>query len=452
MLGLKRGSVLVSIAIKINVDSEQTTGSILSIKFRSRFVELKFHYSFSMAPCPSLSEYPTLIASELENVLPKATLAELEISSAAIKVPPEKQMATEALVLKMANAIAIEHRLTVSYSNFHTWEHLRKFKTKKEARDAELPQSFKSFQNCLLMANACAEALRAALLAKHRPTTARYVEVATDNWNQRPNSAREYHCLVMVRLPECCIIIDPVFHHYAFRVPLGEVFTVPWPDTYTLCYVAFGDTRLLVHCEESHNALEHPLTKRLGITYGDPFRSVVGGFKGGIANLAYPTDAYIGQVPSKRSIAVEAVWDHKPTTEIDYSALDDGSGRVLLEVCRISIDFREHELCIGWIPVEWLAWKENTSLKRRLQRRNGSYVTAEYHPLFEWFQDSLATYKDVQQGFTQRTMKTLKFMEELCVALGMPKGELLRIANVMLEVWQEEDRKEPKKDLKRKRS
>jgi hypothetical protein len=45
----------------------------------------------------------------------------------------------------------------------------------------------------------------------------------------------------------------------------------------------------------------------------------------------------------------------------------------------------------------------------------------------------------------------LKFMQELAEALGLEKGELVRIAEVMLGWWQEEAARAPRKDLKRKR-
>jgi hypothetical protein len=373
-----------------------------------------------------------------------------------MEMSSEKQKRIEARILNSANPIIIQNRLNVTYSNFHTWEHFRNFKTKEEAKEAALPEKFQSFQNCFFMANSCAEALRKALLTRGMPIHARRVEIATNSWFQRPKSARQYHCLVMVRLPDSCIVLDPTAHHYAFRVPLGKVFRAPWPSTSKFCYIAIGGARLLIQCDldsalPADNALKHPMTKDLGITYEDPFRSIAGGFKGGIANLAYRSDAYIGRLPGRRSIIVDAVWDHRPTTKIKYAAFNDGSGRYIVNACHITIDLKEHSLCVDMIPAEWLAREDNSSLSRRLNMRTGSYVTTGKPPLYYGIEVSLATYKDVHKGFTQRTMDTLEFMDTLSVALGMPGGELLRIANVMLEVWKEEDRKAPQKDLKRKR-
>jgi hypothetical protein len=154
---------------------------------------------------PPESEDGKLIASELKGALSAPELAEFSLPPrwiASAKAGNHK--GGQEMILKLANEVAIKHRQSVSYSNFHTWEHFQQFQTGKEASEAPPPSSSQSFQNCLYMANSCAEALRAALLkqGKEYAPLADRVQIATDCWNQNHTSSRQNHCLVMLRLPD----------------------------------------------------------------------------------------------------------------------------------------------------------------------------------------------------------------------------------------------------------
>ncbi|KAF1944330.1 hypothetical protein EJ02DRAFT_481849 [Clathrospora elynae] len=248
------------------------------------------------------------------------------------------------------------------------------------------------------MANACAEALRALLPEVDMPVAARSVQVATHNWHQNPRSSRRYHCITMVRLPDCCIIIDPVAH-YAIIVPLV-------------------------------------LLRRSGrcTTFGN---NVVcgfeGGIEGGIENLVFPTDSYLGVIPRKRAVLVDDVWDWAPTAAITHFPLQNGSGHFVVETCSLHMCFNENSISIEYKSREWLARKENSTLLRRLDGNKNYSISMEHDLVHGVYTVYLTTYADTQEGYVKRVTDALPFMEELCVALGLPKGKLFRITDDMLD-------------------
>lgn len=400
---------------------------------------------------PPESDHPKLIASELQQKLDPKTYPEFVLPEYLLRQKNGNLKNVYNYMLKTADDITIRNRLNVSYSNFHTWEHLHQFKTGKEASEACTPPTVQLFQNCFHMANECAQALRTSLRAKGLSSWARRVKLATDCWFQRPTSARQYHCIVMICCPDKCVIIDPVAYYYAIEVPVDTIWKSE-ASTYSYCYAAAGDSRFLVNVNNTnpYNVIEHPSTRDF-LSYNDPFREVRGGFMGGIENLVFPTDGYRGRLPSNRSILVDSVWNREPKTDITYFPLRDGSGRFIVETCRIGIDIRAHSMWISAIPREWLDRKENSYFKRRLKDRNGYGICEDNPAAHAVWQLELVTLTDIQNGFSKRTTSSLEFMQELAEALGLQRGELMRVANVVLGYWQEEERKQYKKNLKPKR-
>jgi hypothetical protein len=260
----------------------------------------------------------------------------------------------------------------------------------------------------------------------------------------------------MLRLPDVCIVIDPVAHPYALKVPVDELGEAKF-STYRFRYVAIGAARLLVHVDMSdkdkHNVLPHPLTNQF-FNYNDPFGDVSGGFRGGVEHLDFPTDSYAGRVPSRRSIFVDQIWNHKPTSPaIPHYRLQDGTGRYLVESCKIGIDLANRYIWVTSIPLEWIRDPENAYFHSRLKHRSSYTILGDgpEHILGE-FQVELLTLTDIRKRFTKGTKDNLEFIQELAEALGLEKGELTRIAEVMLRYWRDEEaRREPRKDLKRKR-
>ena len=221
-------------------------------------------------------------------------------------------------ILEIANEVITKVRRTTMpmYSNYYSWERLRKIETKDAAREAAeaMRRTTWPFGNCLWMNDACATALKAAVRAD--PNRVRELEkriqIATDNWFQNPRSSREYHCYAMINLSECSIVLDPVAHHAAIKIPFGQITQLP-NTNYMYTYITVGTTRVLVdyHAKDSekgYSVLQHPQSTGK-FNYSDPFTPVVGGFAGGIANLAWPTDSYYGKIPSRRIIFVRQPWD-----------------------------------------------------------------------------------------------------------------------------------------------
>ncbi|KAL7778369.1 hypothetical protein CFE70_007869 [Pyrenophora teres f. teres 0-1] len=362
-----------------------------------------------------VDEYQKRIASQLAKALPKGSLDEFKLRQglfAEEEAEPELTEKRHDSIFKQANKVAITKRIKVSYSNFHTWEHLRNFANGNAASEAASPEMLQHFQNCFYMAYDCAEDLRARLrshedLAEYES----HVMLATDCWEQQATSARQYHCIVVLPLPEACIIIDPRRSSNQPQLPRN------WKHTY------------------SQLSIPNP-AKWL---------------RGGIRNLVYPADNYRGRTPSNRSMFIYDVWDKQPSSNLDSVKVRLGSGRTVkfvVETCRLSFSFEEQWIWVSNIPREWLEDFDNAYFLKRLEPRNYFYTEDE---LWRGFQVDLNTRVDIQQGYLKRTLENIEFMQELVEALGMRKGELMRMANVMLEYWQEEDRTKPKKDLKRKR-
>jgi hypothetical protein len=393
-----------------------------------------------MGVLPHESIDAEFIACELKAALSPSALAEFKLPShwiGSAKNAKHGKKGQES-IFKIANEVAFQYRQSVSYSNFHTWEHFQQFKSGKEASEAPPPSSSQSFQNYLYMANSCASAFRSALLAmdQNYAYLADRIHIATDSWHQRPTSSREYHCLVMLRLPNFCVVIDPVAYPFTLKVPVNGLWEAKF-CTYRFRYVAIGDVRLLVHVqmseEDTHHVLPHPLTQSFFI-YNDPFRDVRGGFKGGVEYLAYPTDSYQGRLPSNRALLIDQLWDAAPTNpSVPHYPLQDGSGRCLVETCKIGMSFETRYMWITAIPLEWVHRPANAYFLRRLKDRN-TYFILEGGVHAE-LQLELQAPTDIRKGFTKRTKDNLKFVQELAEALGLEKDELVRIAEVMLGWW-----------------
>ncbi|KAH7072143.1 hypothetical protein BKA63DRAFT_605053 [Paraphoma chrysanthemicola] len=265
------------------------------------------------------------------------------------------------------------------------------------------------YGNCLLMAHDCVINLQQALLDAGMLFHALRVELATDNFHQNPKSAREYHCITMV--------------------PLGDIWAQP-ASSYRFTYFAQGDARLLVWYgmdnTASHSVLEHPESKG-DFNYNDQFMSVEDGIAGAIENLAWPSDGY-------------QVWDRKPDNGVYHFAMEDGSGRYVVETARLILGFIQREISLENISYgDWLLQPQNKHLLGRLRDRKGfsmqhgvSHDSNGAMPITVSYVLDLGT---PVEKYTKRVTESLELMAELCEVLGMPEGEFSRISKVMLEVY-----------------
>jgi hypothetical protein len=88
------------------------------------------------------------------------------------------------------------------------------------------------------------------------------VQIATDCLYQRHKSSREYHCIVMLRLPGFCIVIDPVADAFAIKVPLNGIWAQEY-SYYSFRYVGIGHARLLLHIDMQKKTPRRNLSTRL---------------------------------------------------------------------------------------------------------------------------------------------------------------------------------------------
>ncbi|KAJ4363873.1 hypothetical protein N0V95_000943 [Ascochyta clinopodiicola] len=391
-------------------------------------------------PDSTVSKYIRTIAHELTEVLPATKMAEFNIPDANVRMS-RKRSQIEARILKLASNITNAKYAAKSYSSFHVWEAFRHVNSKRAARAVapDLAASMHPFGNCLTMGSECAEELRTALEVEG-PEYAEYVsrvQFVTNNWNQHARSAREYHCMVIIRLPTQCIVVDAVNCDTAFAVPLGEMCVQPGCPSIGLVYVASGDARLLVECGPVSPCytLARPYSHG-EFEYDDPYSDIKDGLVGGVENLAYPSKNYHvrGKLPSRCSTFVHQVWEQKPS--FDHTDLATGTG-FAVETCLIRVNFAKRKITVELIPyTDWLMRPENAELLERLRRRGEVNLSkdGETFANVKVDLDGQGTH-----GFDAKTAQSLELLDVVCGKLGMPEGEISRIAGVMQEVWTEHD-------------
>ncbi|KAF2821206.1 hypothetical protein CC86DRAFT_386738 [Ophiobolus disseminans] len=278
--------------------------------------------------------HPKIIATELQRATLGMDMSENEVKQHDLS-ELELLKALEERVFEIMNAAVLNVRMTKMplYSNFHSYEHLRKIKSKVEAADAAnaIAAEIAPYGSCLFMANECYKAFKADLLAEKGPEYAEFarrVEYATESWDQNPKSSREMHCVAMLRLWDHCIVFDPVSCGYAIKVPVGQV-TKKLAAEYQFCYAAVNEyncylVRYPPNGGEIRNLLAHPILKH-NFSYSGPYMSIKGGFEGAVANLAWPTASYIGRLPSRRFVQIQQTWERQPSyPEFSHFALPDG--------------------------------------------------------------------------------------------------------------------------------
>jgi hypothetical protein len=400
-----------------------------------------------------LLDHIGVITTELEEVLSANTLETFNIPDVNTRGTRDRER-IEARILEIASTVANEVYATQMYSDFHTWKAFYDVTTKAAARALapDLATSIHPFGDCLTMATKCYEELRTNLEAEG-PEYAEYVDrvqLVNNNWKQRAQSAREYHCITIVRLPTHCIVVDAVARGTAVSVPLGELTKPPGCASLGFVYIAVGDARLLVEYEpnEPCYSLARPQSKGV-FEYDDPYAEIKNGFAGGVADLAFPSVNYHveGDLPSRREILIHQIWTCPPQIGAVFEELQDRKGwRV--ETGQMRVNFVKRKITVKKIPYVALRARDETStLMRRLFRAR--VLIIPLRPSLGKFKISLADQGDI--GFDRVTMEKLELMDEMCEALGMPKGEVLRIAIMMQEVWMdyEEMRMRTKKEGKR---
>lgn len=394
-------------------------------------------------PAPEkLHDDIALITTELQQVIPAATLAAFELADVGAR-RTRRQDGIEARILALASAVANDVYAATMYSSFHEWEAFYDVGSKAAASKLApgLVGAMRPLGNCLTMAAECCDMLRGKL-RDEGPEFARYVgrvQLVANNWRRRVGSAREYHCMVILRLPGHCIVVDAVACGTATCVPLGELATAPGCSSLGFVYVGIGAARLLVEYEPHAPCYSLARPRSRGrFEYDDPYADIEGGFAGAVRNLAFPSVNYHvrGQLPSRRTILIHQTWTEQPRNVDSFEELQDGSGWVV-ETGQMRVDFAKREVLVEKIPYATLKQRQQTrALMGRLSRGRG-VLRLPLVPTYAAFAISLAGQGDV--GWDPETLRRLRLMDEMCAALGLPEGEVLRIAGVMQGVWMDHE-------------
>ncbi|KAJ4376895.1 hypothetical protein N0V86_006332 [Didymella sp. IMI 355093] len=277
------------------------------------------------------------------------------------------------------------------YSDFHTWEAFHDVTTDVAARalTPDLATSIHPFGDCLTMASECYDELRTKLEAAG---------------------------------PE---VLNPL---EIISVPLGKLNKPPGCASLGFLYIGIGDARLLVEYEPNEPCIARPQSKGI-FEYDDPYAETKNGFAGGVADLAFPSVNFHmkGVLPSHREILIHRVWTCPPQIGAVIEELHDRKGwRV--ETGEMRVNFVKRKITVKKIPYVALRARDET---RTLMRRlfHARVLILPLRPTFGKLNISLADPGDI--GFDRMTMEKLELMDEMCEALGMPKGEVLHIAVVM---------------------
>ncbi|KAJ8112785.1 hypothetical protein OPT61_g4925 [Boeremia exigua] len=386
---------------------------------------------------PEVREHIPIIAAELAEVIPSNQMAQFSIVNANTR-KTRTQVRVEARILQLASTVVNSKYKAKMYSNFHEWEAFRNISTKASAHDLapSLVTSMHPFGNCLTMASECFEELRAALAAEG-PAYATYVDrvqLVTNNWKQQTRSSRDYHCITILRMATHCIILDAVACATAFIVPLDELYKLPNCSSAGFMYIASGDARLLVEywphllcC-----TLARPQSEAL-FEYDDPYADIRDGLAGAVQNLTYPSVNWHvrGELPSRRITMMQKTLDCKPSNaNVLFEELEDKGGFVV-ETGQIRVDFNKRKITVKYIPCDRV-------------------VLPPCKGAFAKFKILLAN--QGPDSFDEETIRNLNLMNEMCEHLGMPEGEVLRMAGVVLGVLAEHDERIGKQTGRRRKN
>ncbi|KAF2852064.1 hypothetical protein T440DRAFT_447625 [Plenodomus tracheiphilus IPT5] len=365
----------------------------------------------------------------------------------------------------IAHEVALNERTALHYSNFHTYNAFRDVNIPEEARRAVRNpngswRQMTPYANCLAMASANCNALRKRLqgLARFRRYAYR-VELVTNLWEQNAAHDLQYHALCILRLDRFCIVIDPIPYRGAQRVPLGQIgghSIETRADADSWAYVRGPrNARLLVEYAPFNgiqvDVLPRPITRAPGrgmdVEYSDPFSVIRGGLTGGVLNMAYPSSRNLytsavgrGEYPSRRTIYFLSTWDRQPTFTDSYSVITTRTTpQFLVTTAKLLISFdSQRSLHLKFIPcVDWLARPGNRHLLRELiaymsMDRSVDWASKPYMSCEVRFRSWRRLITD---GFSIRERRGIRLLEAISEGLGQPKGEINKIAHVMLSVW-----------------
>ncbi|KAJ4368869.1 hypothetical protein N0V83_005951 [Neocucurbitaria cava] len=369
---------------------------------------------------------------------------------AAHEIAASSGRALEERVFQVACRVALRFGSRMHWSNFHTWEFFRNVHTSKEAREVA-PRFWKSiypFSTCLGMASTVTTALRASLLKeKGLSRYAELVQLATNCDIHEFKTSRRFHCLTMIRLVDYCIVIDLVAQPTAFKVNLTSVhqsqaqlrFLEKTTLSFEYAYVSGpNNARMLVEYSRPDTNASN------SFTYEDPFTDVEEGIQGGIVNYAFPLAKskrrmLLGDMPCRRTVQTRSIWNYRPRNGfITYTRL--GRSKYLVDSLTLRIDIIEQQLVLQLPYSDWLATPQNLHFLERMQQYSGfKRCTESLQDAVAYFYLPLGTPGTMldlpTNGLSLCTWRSVQLVDEVCTALGLPEGEVLRIVKVVADFW-----------------
>jgi len=396
---------------------------------------------------PSLMQrLAAAVQDQMEKKLTAARMASYELAASLDPLLEER-------VYDVACRVALDLASTLHISNFHFWEFFRGLKTIEEARQRalDLQSDTHPFATCLDMAMATSSALKAALLRD--PDLADYacrVETVTDC---KPDiiitSPRDIHCLTLLRFHDFCIVIDLCAQPTAFKVHLDTAFQCQQQldllaqDFHSFAYAYVGNAngaRMLVDC--SGYKTKTPYDLFFGLS---PFHSITDVEISSFLAFALAANfgsrlTCIGNMPSRRTVQARSIWTYAPKSRnITYTPLSDDT--FIVDTLALRIDFVKQELHLAIPYKDWLVKPANAFW---LERMSGytEFERCAYHlsDAVAFFKLSLGTnvlFDLPIKGINAQVLCRVRLMDDVCARLGLPEGEVLRIAHVVRDVWVE---------------
>ncbi|KAI8941857.1 hypothetical protein NX059_003055 [Plenodomus lindquistii] len=403
----------------------------------------------SMEAVPQEQVELSQLTAELTQALSPDDLASLVVHADGAEETPE----LTARLAAIAGTVAMQVRGVVPhYSNFHTWEYFRNARTETELRAiaTSYPSSIVPFGNCLTMASITTEAWKDALLASNEAEITKYagqVELVTSSWSQSVKSARDYHCMAMLRLRTCCIYLDinnsqPI-RYVSLSTPANWVSCPPEERLDRKChdvYLSIGDARLLItispDSEYGTYGTLQSTSSEVPFAFTDPYRAVKGGIENAVVNLAQPSDSYDG-LPNRRTVQIHKLCDIDPDVPSEFAPLAAGSAQGWVQMAELKVEFSVPSIWIqGKSFNQWLHRPENSEHLQKLRTFSGFGTTGPMRSGGAWFKIVLRS--DAHRQLETSTLAIVRFMDELCAELGLPLGEILRIVNVVMEEWRKQ--------------
>ncbi|KAF2247190.1 hypothetical protein BU26DRAFT_343700 [Trematosphaeria pertusa] len=345
----------------------------------------------------------------------------------------------EKRLFKVANRVAHEQASVTQWSSFHVWNSLCHFNTADDVSKVGdgIWDDMAPFAHCVGMATLVTKTLRAAL--QKTPDLADYADhVQLMAWKagEHITSERHFHALTAIQLSTHCIVIDLVAQASAFEIPLGGYYqcedrinlmwdAVDWFNyEYTMRY---GQQELqFVQRDENGKRVRDNISPLfLPI---DPTAA--------LTSLAFPACETLkrtpfGRLPGRKYIQARAFLDQKPTA----LAFTEIGARYLAMTCQVRVDFGARQLVFQIPYKDWLLRPENRHYRGDLEWFG---VLERCHPNLK---DAVA-YFTVNLGPPQARnvvevegLAVVHLMDKICSKLGLPDGEIVHIARVVVDVW-----------------